>query len=125
MSTAVDLIALSLLPTWRLRIVAEQLRNGQTPDTILHSQCLNGVRGTRTAPAWTDPSWVKARACEAAERGQAAGLDAVCIDTERYPARLRQIADPPPVLWVSGRPAALANTIVSIVGSRAGSSYAL
>src|SRR3954447_25839610 len=124
MSTTVDLIALSLLPTWRLRTAAEQLRNGQTPHAILRAQCLSGVRGTRSAPAWTDPAWVTARAREAAERGQAAGLDAVCIDTERYPARLREIADPPPVLWVRGRPAALTDTIVSIVGSRAGSSYA-
>ena len=125
MSTAVDLIALSLLPTWRLRSVAEQLRTGQTPDAILHSQCLSGLRSGHSAPRWTDPAWVKARALDAAERGKAAGLETVCIDTERYPERLREIADPPPVLWVSGRPAALTDTIVSIVGSRAGSVYAL
>ena len=127
MSTAVDLIALSLLPTWRLRTVAEQLRSGQTPDAILQTQCLNGLRGrgSTTPPPWTNPAWVKARAVEAVERGLAAGMDVVCIDTDRYPSRLREIADPPPALWVSGRPAALTDTIVSIVGSRAGSPYAL
>jgi len=125
MPTAVDLIALSLLPIWRWRTVAEQLRNGQTPDAILHAQCLSGSRGGGEAPAWTDPAWVMARALEAAERGRTAGLRTVSIDADSYPARLREIADPPPVLWVSGQPGALADPIVSIVGSRAGSPYAL
>src|SRR4051812_17467820 len=125
MPTAVDLIALSLLPIWRWRTVAEQLRNGQTPDAVLHAQCLSGFRGGGSTPAWTDPAWVKARALEAAERGRTAGLQAVGIDADGYPARLREIADPPPVLWVSGQPDALADPIVSIVGSRAGSPYAL
>ena len=125
MPTAVDLIALSLLPIWRWRVVAEQLRNGQTPDAILHAQCFSGLRGSAGTPAWTDPSWVKARAREAAERGLTAGLRTVGIDADSYPARLREIADPPPVLWVSGQAGALADPIVSIVGSRAGSAYAL
>jgi len=125
MSTAVDLIALSLLPIWRWRAVAEQLRDGHTPDAILHFQCLSGPRGRGGRPAWTDEAWVKGRALEAAERGLAAGLRAIGIDADSYPARLREIADPPPVLWVSGQPAALADPIVSIVGSRAGSPYAL
>jgi DNA processing protein len=125
MSTAVDLIALSLLPIWRWRAVAEQLRNGQTPDAILHAQCRSGFRGGGGTPAWTNPSWVKARAHEAAERGLTAGLRVIGIDADSYPARLREIADPPPVLWVSGQPEALADPIVSIVGSRVGSPYAL
>src|SRR4051812_50208758 len=92
MSTAVDLIALSLLPIWRWRAVAEQLRNGETPDVILHAQCRSGPRGGGT-PEWTNPSWMKARAREAAERGFDAGLQAVGVDADSYPARLREIAD--------------------------------
>lgn len=49
----------------------------------------------------------------------------VDIDDERYPALLRTILDPPPVLWVRGDPGALAQPAVAIVGSRAASAYAL
>jgi DNA processing protein len=42
-----------------------------------------------------------------------------------YPAPLLEIVDPPPVLWVAGHLTALSGTAVAIVGSRAGSSYAL
>jgi DNA processing protein len=52
-------------------------------------------------------------------------LRVIGIDADTYPARLREIADPPPVLWVSGQPGALSDPIVSIVGSRAGSPYAV
>ena len=45
MSAAVDLVALSLLPIWRWRAVAEQLRTGETPAAILHAQCRSGFRG--------------------------------------------------------------------------------
>jgi len=42
----------------------------------------------------------------------------VCLDDPRYPPRLLEIADPPPVLFVRGDPAALARPSIAIVGSR-------
>lgn len=42
----------------------------------------------------------------------------------RYPALLDCTADPPPLLWVRGDPAALARPTVAIVGSRAATEYA-
>ncbi|HUR34977.1 MAG TPA: DNA-processing protein DprA [Vicinamibacterales bacterium] len=125
MSARLDLIALSLLPSWRLRVVAEQWRNGLSALEILQSQCADGLRGRMAPPPWTNPQWVLKRAAEAADRGTQAGLCAVGFDDDRYPDRLRHIADPPPVLWVAGQPAALADPAVAIVGSRAGSTYAL
>jgi DNA processing protein len=120
-----DLIALSLLPVWRWRAVAEQLRSGRSATDILHAQCADGVRGRVAAPAWTDAASLEQRAREAAARGEAAGLRALAFDDAAYPARLLQIVDPPPVLWVSGQVSALADPAVAIVGSRAGSAYAL
>lgn len=43
----------------------------------------------------------------------------------RYPAWLRMVADPPPVLWVRGDPGVFDQPSVAIVGSRAASPYAI
>ena len=43
---------------------------------------------------------------------------------EDYPTSLSMIADPPPVLWVTGDLAALAGPTVALVGARAASAYA-
>jgi DNA processing protein len=43
----------------------------------------------------------------------------------RYPAALAAIHDPPPKLWISGRPESLRGPMVAVVGSRAASPYAL
>lgn len=63
---------------------------------------------------------------EERERRIAAALDWAAGDSHhlvtladpRYPARLLQIGDPPPVLYVRGNPAALARDTLAIVGSR-------
>jgi DNA processing protein len=62
----------------------------------------------------------------ARERVDAAGLTAVCRCDERYPDRLRELADPPAVLHVAGRLRALEPTeAVAIVGARRGTPYGL
>ena len=54
-----------------------------------------------------------------------AGIQPVAWTDARYPPLLRRIADPPPVLWVSGDAAVLPEPSVAIVGSRAASPYGL
>jgi DNA processing protein len=55
-----------------------------------------------------------------------AGLSAVCRCDERYPAGLRELADPPAVLHVAGRAGALAGDgAVAIVGARRGTAYGI
>jgi DNA processing protein len=53
------------------------------------------------------------------------GIVAISCDDERYPALLRMIVDPPPVLWLRGDAGTLNRPAVAIVGSRAASAYAL
>ena len=79
-----------------------------------------------------DPSGRAARAqrafapARARERIAAAGLVAVCRCDAGYPKRLHELADPPAVLHIAGRPAALEQTdCVAIVGARRGTSYGL
>lgn len=59
------------------------------------------------------------------DAAQPAGVIPVQSTDDAYPALLRSIADPPPVLWVRGNVAALSRHAVAIVGSRAATPYAL
>jgi DNA processing protein len=125
MGAPVELIALSLLPVWRWRMVAEQLRDGMSPSDILETHCADGVRGRARPPAWADAASARARATESLARAQSSRIAWVVQGDAAYPSLLLQIADPPPVLWVSGQPAALSRLAVAIVGSRAASPYAV
>jgi DNA processing protein len=59
------------------------------------------------------------------QRAAAARIEVVRWDEDLYPPLLRTIADPPPVLWISGRADVLTRPAVAIVGSRAATPYAL
>jgi DNA processing protein len=59
------------------------------------------------------------------QRAAAAAIAVLPCDDERYPALLREIVDPPPVLWVRGSAAVLSRPAIAIVGSRAATPYAL
>ena len=58
------------------------------------------------------------------DRARAARIDVVLWDADGYPPLLREIVDPPPVLWVRGAAAVLPRPAVAIVGSRAATPYA-
>jgi DNA processing protein len=61
----------------------------------------------------------------ALQRAVTSRLRAVFRADPEYPAMLGQIADPPLVLWVRGDPRRLAHASVALVGSRAGTPYAM
>ena len=58
-------------------------------------------------------------------RARQLGLTVICLTDREYPEWLRHIANPPVILYIKGDPAALAEPGISIVGSRAASSYGL
>jgi DNA processing protein len=58
------------------------------------------------------------------DRAGAACIDVIRWDAETYPPLLREIVDPPPVLWVRGAADVLPRPAVAIVGSRAATPYA-
>jgi DNA processing protein len=118
--TLVDLVALSLLPVLWWREAGERLRLRTPPADILESL----IAGHRAAADRT-PGALRTRASAALERGTAVQIEAVGWADARYPPMLSAIVDPPPVLWVRGCCGALQPTAVAIVGSRAGSPYAL
>lgn len=63
---------------------------------------------------------------EAAEQHQkvsALGVDLVPITDPRYPPRLREIFDPPPLLYARGRVELLGNLMLGVVGTRRPTAY--
>ena len=59
------------------------------------------------------------------KRAVAAGARLVPFSAPEYPARLRTIADPPPVLYVRGEMREEDSKAVAIVGSRNASNYGI
>jgi DNA processing protein len=121
-------IAVSMLPVSRAPAAAAfkdlSTTVGAVPpeDVLRRVMCALRVPEEASAPAVRD-------ALAAADRALAAGvrlgIEAIPLGDARYPVLLACIPDPPPVLWVRGHPDALHQPTVAIVGSRAGSPYAL
>ncbi|MEN8142888.1 MAG: DNA-processing protein DprA [Thermodesulfobacteriota bacterium] len=59
------------------------------------------------------------------EKCQKAGIDILSWDSAAFPEWLRNIPDPPTLLFVKGNPGVLSAPGIGIVGSRAASSYGL
>ncbi|TVR15872.1 MAG: DNA-protecting protein DprA [Balneolaceae bacterium] len=59
------------------------------------------------------------------EKTEKAGADLVAIDDEEYPRMLRQIYDPPILLWVKGEKSALNTDGVAIIGTRRPGNYGM
>lgn len=74
------------------------------------------VDGLRGFTAWQEVD-------EELRRVRAAGVSLVTFADPRYPARLRAIADPPPLLYVKGELGSEDDKAVAIVGSRSASEY--
>ena len=116
-----DFIALSLLPlNWGFDI-AERLRAGRRAGDVFES-----LVNERWPGAATRRADLAARTAQAIDRAARCGLDVLTWRDSRYPPALAAIADPPPVLWIGGRAAALIDQpCVAIVGSRAATPYGL
>jgi DNA processing protein len=61
------------------------------------------------------------------EAGKAvgAGIHCISLDDPEYPARLRQIYDPPPILYVRGNVEALSRPGIAVVGTRHPTPYGI
>lgn len=85
---------------------------------------LAGVPGLReeVRQSLGDPA-IRQRAVEELERCDKAGVHLLAWDDPRYPALLKEIANPPLVLYVKGDAALLATPALAVVGARAATSY--
>jgi DNA processing protein len=121
MTSLIDFVALSFLPIGWWKAVADGLRGGTSPIELLDqlTAARPHARLRRTATA------LRERATHAIERAQRGGIAAVPWSDAGYPSHLAAIVDPPPVVWAAGGLEPLHGPAVAIVGSRAGSPYAI
>lgn len=114
-------VALSLLrvglDTKAARLLVELISADSSPASLMDRlvealEIPPHERAGRIDRAWSDAAHALENACRA-------GLAAIPLGSDRYPARLRWLPDPPIVLWVKGDVAALGRPAVAVVGSRA------
>lgn len=120
-----DAVALSLLPgISRLRAAARfKLLRASALEPVTLEMVIAACGRDRDAESVAAAARYEAdRLLDATTR---IGAHAIPIDAPEYPALLREIGDPPPVLWIRGSRAALSRPAVAVVGSRAASAYAL
>ena len=113
-----DLLTISLLRggfETRGNRLARPMLGLEDPGTILKRVASSLWTDTRDVQPGIDRA---RQAAERALRSQPADAVLISILDDAYPELLRQITDPPLILWVHGDPATLSLTGVGIVGSR-------
>jgi len=118
-------LALVLAPGLGPKRILDAVREIGRPSRIFELRLteLEGLRFPAEAAQFIFDG--KARAAAEAEWGRLAEQNAtiVTFGCEAYPERLREIYDPPPVLWVRGDVRQLSRPAVAIVGTRHPSPY--
>jgi len=127
MSSTLDWINLSLVPGLGLSGFWRLVEHFQSPGEVLRAsrQDLAGVKGiNKRQIAGFSPVAEHSQQGEIElERLGLLGGVAISFADDRYPPLLRQLVDPPPVLYVLGRNHLLLQPAVAVVGSRAATSY--
>ena len=118
-------LALALAPGLGPRRILDAVKSLESPSQIFRIS-LTELEALRL-PAGAAQFIFDGKARQAAEQecSQLAGLGAsiVTYSCPAYPERLREIYDPPPVLWVRGETKLLARPAVAVVGTRHPSPY--
>ena len=113
-------LALALAPGLGPRRIVDAMRELATPSELF-SLTLTSLEGLKF-PAEAAQFVFDGRARSAAEQewGRIAAQDATILtfSCHGYPERLREIYDPPPVLWVRGASILLGRPAIAIVGTR-------
>jgi len=118
-------LALGLTPGLGARLAGKLLREFGSPEAIFAAS-LTSLEACRisveAAQAIRSQRPLRAAEKELA-RVRELNLKLLTWDDPTYPARLREIYDPPPVLYMRGNPDLLARHSIAIVGSRKPSPY--
>lgn len=127
MDQLIDWIALSLVPGLGARGASQLLRSLGAPaavfaaspaDLAAQGLCRDAVLGVRLPHLHPEAEEIQKKC----EKG---GYEILCLYDDTYPALLKQIHDPPLVLYLRGRVEALNRPQVAIVGTRRPSPYGL
>jgi len=122
-----DWLALRLVPGLGARTAAKLLERFRTPRAILHASRTeleaSGVAGSVAQSISSGCAFEDAVVQQ--EKMMQAGAAVVTISDPRFPQRLREIFDPPILLFTRGRPELLESLMLAIVGTRRPTPYGL
>src|SRR5580658_4584912 len=118
-------VALALTPGLGARTAGKLLREFGGPDAIFNAS-LTALEAQRLPAAVAQALHSRRPLSDAAKelaQVQAAGCRLLTWDEPQYPARLREIYDPPPLLYVRGNIELLNRHTISVVGARRPTPY--
>lgn len=118
-------LALALTPGLGARMAGKLLRTFGSPDAIFNAS-LTALEGQQLPAAVAQAIHSRQPLSDAAKelaQAQSAGCRLLTWDEAEYPARLREIYDPPPLLYVMGDASLLSRHLISIVGTRRPTPY--
>jgi DNA processing protein len=118
-------LALALTPGLGARMAGKLLRQMGSPEAIFNAS-LTELEAQRLPAAVAQALHTRQPLSAAAKelaQAQAAGVRLLTWDEPEYPQRLREIYDPPPLLYVRGNVELLNRHLISIVGSRRPTPY--
>jgi DNA processing protein len=118
-------LALVLTPGLGPKRILDAVEQHERPSRILELPltALEALRFPAAAAQFVFEGKARAAAMEEWGRVEKHGASIVCFGSEAYPERLREIYDPPPVLWVQGDAALLRRPSIAVVGTRHPSPY--
>jgi len=123
----IDWMALSFVPGLGSKGIRQLIDRFGSPSTLF-SACREGAAqdlGIRknVLAGLSNPDSFQKKAEVQLQRILAGGAKIICFSDGNYPQLLREIADPPPLLYVQGRTGLLNSLCLAMVGSRAATSY--
>src|SRR5215469_2856921 len=118
-------LALTLSPALGPKRILDAMRELRTPSRLfaLSLTDLEGLRFPSEAAQFIFDGKARRAAEDEWERVAAQGATILSYSCPDYPERLREIYDPPPVLWVRGDASLLRRPSIAIVGTRHPSPY--
>ncbi len=118
-------LALAMAPGLGPRRILEASREWSAPREIFRMSLteLEAMRFPAHVAQYVFDGKARQVAEEEWARTTALGARIVSLSSPEYPERLREIYDPPPVLWVRGNAQLLARPSIAIVGTRHPSPY--
>ncbi len=113
-------LALSLAPGLGPRRILQAVENVGGVERILELSLtdLEALRFPAPAVQYISGGNAASEAADEWRRVQAEGASLLAYSDEAYPERLREIFDPPPLLWVRGDVGLLTRPAIAVVGTR-------
>ena len=121
------LLALALTPNLGPKRIVDAVRELQCPAQLfaLTLTELEGLRFPADAAQFIFDGKARRAAEEEAGQFSKKGVQLITLASPEYPERLKEIYDPPPVLWVRGDVRLLSRPSIAIVGTRHPSPYGM